>query len=86
MIQPITIVTAGIFFVVLLLRYRSQPRNGPRRPRQQKLKVAKVLLLALLAWMTVSYSLQHTLGKMDGTDHEPSLMERVVSFLSKQDH
>jgi len=83
MIQPITIVTAGLFFVVLFLRYRSRPENGSPRSRQQRLKTAKVLLAALLAWMTVSYSLQHTLGKMVGADPEPSLMERVVAFLSK---
>jgi hypothetical protein len=83
MIQPITLVTAGIFFVVLFLRYRSQPKDRPRRTGKQKLKTAKLLLAALLTWMTVSYSLQHTLGKMDGTDSEPSLMERVVSFFAK---
>jgi hypothetical protein len=83
MIQPITLVTAGIFFAVLYLRYRSQPKNGPRRSRQQKLKTAKVLLAAILAWMTINYSLRHTLGKMDGTDQDPSFIERVVAFLSK---
>jgi hypothetical protein len=83
MIQPITLVTSGIFFVVLFLRYRSQSKNGPRRPRQQKLKTAKFLLAALLAWMVIHYSLQHTIAKMDGADQEPSMMERLVSFLSK---
>lgn len=83
MIQPITLVTSGLFFVVLYLRYRSQPKDGPRRSRQQKLKTAKILFAALLAWMAIHYSLQHTLLKMDGTDQDPSLMERMVSFLSK---
>jgi hypothetical protein len=83
MIQPITLLTAGMFFVVLWLRFRSRPKNAPRRGKQQQLKTVKVLLAALLAWMAVSYSLRHTLGKMDGTDQEPSLMEHIVSFLSK---
>jgi len=80
--QPITLITAGIFFVVLYLRYQNRPKDGPPRTKQQKGKLAKVLLAAIVAWMAVSYSLQHTMGQIDGTDHEPSFMERVVSFLS----
>ena len=83
MIQPITLLCLGLCFLVLYLRYRSQPKNQPRRSVKQKLKTAKVLLVALLAWMTVSFALQHQLAQMDGADHEPSLMERVVHFLSK---
>ncbi len=79
--QPITLITAGIFFVVLYLRYQNRPKDGPRR-KQQMGKLVKVLLAAIVAWMAVSYSMQHTIGKMDGTDHEPSFMERAVSFLS----
>jgi uncharacterized membrane-anchored protein len=81
MIQPITLLTAGIFFLVLWLRYQSRPKNAPRRTKRQQLKTVKVLLAALVVWMAVNYSLRHTLGKMDGADQEPSLMERVVSFL-----
>lgn len=80
--QPITIITAGIFFVVLYLRYQSRSKDAPRRSKQQKGKMVKVLIAAIVAWMAVSYSMQHTIGKMDGADHEPSFMERVVSFLS----
>jgi len=83
MIQPITLLTAGIFFVVLFFRYKSRQKDAPRRTKQQKLKTAKVLFAALLAWMAIRYSLQHTMAKMDGADQQPSLMERVVSFLSK---
>jgi len=84
MIQPITLITAGIFFVVLYLRYQSRAKDAPRRTRQQKNKMVKVLLGALVAWMAVSYSMQHAMGKMDGNDHQPSFMERVVSFLSSR--
>ena len=83
MIQPVTLLGAGLCFAVLFLRYRSQPKDRPRRSPQQKVKTAKVLLAAFLAWMTLSYTLQHMIGKMDGTDREPSLIERVVRFLSK---
>jgi hypothetical protein len=83
MIQPITLVTAGIFFVVLYLRYRSRPKDGPRRTKQQTLKSAKVLIAAILAWLAIHYSLQHTIAKMDGADQEPSTMERIVSFFTK---
>jgi hypothetical protein len=83
MFQPITLITAGICFVVLFLRYRSRPKDAPRRSRQQKLKMAKVLVAALLAWITIRYSLQHTIAKIDGTDTEPTTVERIISFLSK---
>jgi heme/copper-type cytochrome/quinol oxidase subunit 2 len=83
MIQPITLITAGIFFVVLFLRYRARPKDGPQRTGKQKLKTAKVMLAALVAWMAIHYSLQHTIAKMDGADQDPSIMERVVSFLSR---
>jgi heme/copper-type cytochrome/quinol oxidase subunit 2 len=83
MIQPITIVTAGIFFLVLFFRYRGQPKNAPPRKRSQRLKLVKVLFAAILAWLAIHYSLQHTLARMDGADPEPSMMERLVSFLSK---
>jgi hypothetical protein len=81
--QPITIITSGICFVVLFLRMRSRPKDGPRSSRKQKLKLAKVLVAALLAWIAIRYSLQHTIAKIDGTDQEPTTMERVVSFFAK---
>jgi uncharacterized membrane-anchored protein len=84
MIQPITLLTAGIFFAVLYSRFRSRPQNAPARSRRQRLKMVKVLLAALLVWMAVTYSLRHTIDKMDGVDREPSLMERIVSFLSSK--
>jgi Na+/H+ antiporter NhaD/arsenite permease-like protein len=83
MMQPITLITVVIFFAVLYLRYRTRPKDAPRRSKRQQLKTVKLLLVALAVWMAVSYSLQHTIGKMDGTDQEPTLLERVVSFVSK---
>jgi fumarate reductase subunit D len=81
--QPITILMMGLFFAVLYLRYRSRQRKATRSPRQQQLRTVKFLLAALAMWMAVHYSLQHTLAKMDGTDQEPSFLERAVSFISK---
>jgi hypothetical protein len=83
MIQPITLITAGIFFVVLYLRYKSWPKNGPPRTRKQQLKTAKFLFAAILAWLAIHYSLQHTIAKMDGADQEPSFVERAVALFSK---
>jgi hypothetical protein len=83
MIQPITLLTAGIFFAVLYMRYKSRPKDAPRRTKKQQWKTAKILFAAILAWLTIHYSLQHTIAKMDGADQEPSFMERVVAFFSK---
>jgi len=79
--QPITILTAGLFFVVLALRFRSRPKDGPARTNRQRLRLAKFLIAAIVAWLAIHYSLQHTLAKMDGTDTEPSYLERAVSWL-----
>jgi hypothetical protein len=82
MIQPITLLGAGLCFAVLFLRYRSRPKDSPRRSSKQKLKFGKMLLAALVAWMGIFYTLQHMIGNLDNAPaQEPSLMERVVNFL-----
>lgn len=83
MIQPVTLLGAALCLAVLYFKYRSQPKDRPRRTPQQKIKTAKVLFAAFLAWMTLSFTLKHMIGKMDGADHEPSLIERIAFFLSK---
>jgi hypothetical protein len=82
MIQPITLLTAGLFFVVLYLRYRNRRKEGQPRKRRRPFMLAKVILVALLAWLIISYKLQSLLDKMGGADHQPSLVERVVSSIS----
>ena len=75
---------AGLCLGVLYLRYRSEPKDGPRSSPKQKLKFAKVLLAALVAWMGIYYTMQHMIGNIDGaSDQEPSMMERVVRYLGK---
>ena len=80
--QPITLLGAGLCLTVLFLRYRSRPKDSPRRSPKQRLKTAKILLAALVAWMGIYYTLQHMIGNLDQAPaQEPSLMERVVLFL-----
>jgi amino acid transporter len=80
--QPITLLGAGLCLIVLFLRYRSRPKDSPRRSPKQKLKTAKILLAAVVAWMGLYYTLQHMIGNLDqAAAQEPSLMERVVLFL-----
>jgi len=82
MIQPITLLGAGLCLGVLFLTYRSRPKDAPRRSAKQKLKTAKILLAALVAWMGLYYTLQHMIGNLDrAAPQEPSLMERIVSYL-----
>jgi hypothetical protein len=84
MIQPITLLGAGLCLSVLFLRYRSRPKDCPRRSTKQKIKTAKILLAALVAWMGIYYTLQHMIGNLDGAVvQESSLMERIVSYLLK---
>ena len=81
--QPITLLMMGICFALLYVRFRNRPKDAPRRTRKQHLKTAKILFGALIAWLAIHYSLQHTLAKMDGGDTEPSTMERLVGFFNK---
>jgi len=80
--QPITLLTATLVLAVLYVRYKSRPKV-PRSTHQRHLKIVKLLLAALAVWMAARYSLQHALAKMDGTDQEPSFIERAVTYLSK---
>ncbi len=82
MMQPITLVGAGLCFTALYLKYRSRPKDAPRRTAKQKVKTAKILLAALVAWMGLYYTLQHMIRNIDGAPaEEPSLMERIVNHL-----
>jgi hypothetical protein len=81
--QPITLLSAGLCLCVLFLRYRSRPKDSPRRSAKQKLKTARVLLAGLATLMALYFTLQHMVGNLDGAvPQEPSLMERIVSYLS----
>jgi heme/copper-type cytochrome/quinol oxidase subunit 2 len=81
--MPATLLLIGLFFAILYLRIRRRQRNATRTPRQQQLRTVTFLLAALAIWMIAHYSIQHTLAKMDGTQQEPSSIDRVISFWSK---
>lgn len=81
-IQPITILGAALCFGLLYFRYKNRPRNSPPRTSGQKLRTVRVLLVVFIAWMAVSFSLQHFIRNLDGApDQKPSLLERIVSSL-----
>lgn len=81
--QPITIVGVVLCFVVLYLRYKSQGARAGRSTGKQRLKTGKMLVSALLVLMAIGYALRRLDSNLDGENPEPSLMERVVAFLSK---
>jgi hypothetical protein len=83
MIQPIALAGAGLCLWVLYMRYRSTPKNRLKSTRAQKLKLAKVLIVALLALMAITYSMRRLGDNLDGKVHERTLVERMVTFLTK---
>jgi cell division protein FtsL len=83
MIHPITLLGLGLVLGMLYLKYKSQPKDQAKRKPKQIAKTAKVLFAALIAWLMVSFALQHQLAKMDGTDQEPGMFERVVKYFAK---
>jgi hypothetical protein len=80
-IQPITLITAGISLGVLYLRYKSQPANARRSTIRQKFKLGKLLISALVALMAIVFAMQRLGHNIDGDNPEPSMMERIVQFL-----
>ena len=83
MIQPITLAGTGLFFWILYARYRGTPKGQRKSTREEKVKLAKVLIAALLALMAIVYSMRGLGNRFEGKSHEPTLLERVVGFLTR---
>jgi hypothetical protein len=69
---------------VLFWRYRASANQPPQRTRKQKLKTAKLLFAALLAWLAISLELRrldHSLTH--STPYEMSMWDRFVEMLSR---
>ena len=83
MIQAIPLLTGGLALIMLFGRYRREARAGTRRSAGNWIMTAKVLLFALLTWLTVSSTLRHMAGASDEPNPAPSITDRIVSFLKK---
>jgi len=85
MIQPITLMGAGLCLGALALRYWIQPKDAPKKRSAERIRAnTKILLAAVLAWMTVGYALQHLNRSLDGQhEQEESTVERAVHFIAK---
>jgi hypothetical protein len=81
--QPITLLGAAICFWVLYSKYRNAPKGQTKSTRRQKIKLAKMLVGALLALMAITYSMRGLGDRLDGKPHEPTIAERVITFLMK---
>jgi hypothetical protein len=83
--QPITILGAALCFLVLFLRYKASAAQQPeRRTTKQKLKTAKLLFAALMAWLLISLELRKLDHSLDhSTPYEMSMWDRFVEAVSK---
>ena len=79
-----TAVTLVVCLALLTARYLISSRL-PRQPsKPQWLKMARLLISAALALAAIGYTLQRSARQLDGqTRSEPSLMERIVTALSR---
>ena len=82
-IQPITILGAVLCLWVLYAKYRSTPKDQRKSTIQQKIKLAKILIGALLALMAITYSMRGLGDSLDGKTHEPTLAERVITYFAR---
>lgn len=77
------LLSALMWFVLIGLRMHFIPPDKQKRTPQQRLKLVKVLLGALIALLAISYNLQRTSYSLDGKkDYHPSWVERVVMALA----
>lgn len=77
------LLSALLWFVLIAIRMRLMPPDKTKRTTQQRLKLIKVLLGALLALIAISYNLQRTNYSLEGKkDYQASWVERVVMALS----
>jgi hypothetical protein len=83
MINPITLLGAALCIGALVLKYRSQPAGAPKSSPKKIRATAKILLGAILAWMSVGFALRHLSASIDGQHEEESTVERVVHFVEK---
>ena len=73
---------------MLALRYQFEKDTAksvptPKAKVTDKLKLAKILVVALLGFAVIGYNLQKLGHDLDGTPrYEPSLVERVVRFVA----
>ena len=82
-IQPITLLGAVLCFWVLYVKYRSTPKDQQKSSLRQKIKLAKMLIGALLALMAITYSMRGLGDSLDGKQHEPTLAERVITYFAR---
>ncbi len=80
------LVTSLLFFAALawrILHRVPKAAVGPVPVRARHLRLAKILIGALLAMLIVTYNLQHSLLQMDARDPAPSLWESFVRSLAR---
>lgn len=77
------LLSALLWFVLIAIRMRFMPPDKLKRTPQQRLKLVKMLLGALLALLAIGYNLQRTSYSLEGKkDYQASWVERVVMALS----
>ena len=83
--QFITLIGLAVCLGVIFLRAKAAKGRATADTRT-RLKTAKILLVALLAWLVISFKLQHLNHALSGEPVEPpTTWERVVTFLAGKD-
>jgi hypothetical protein len=73
----------AFFLAVMAMRIRILPKDTRRRTLNERLKFARVLVLALAGLLVVFYNLQKTNHSLDGKgEYEPGLLERIVRSIA----
>jgi len=81
-VQFITILGLALCLGMLYLRVKGAKTRAASSTKQ-RLKTARVLLVALLVWLVINFNLQHMNRALSGEPvGEPSAWEKVARFLA----
>lgn len=69
--NPVLILGVCLFAIVLTLRVQAWRARPTWSPVQQRMKLAKVVVAALLAFMAIAMRLRWTVDDLDGKPRQP---------------
>jgi hypothetical protein len=78
-VSPITILGVCIFAIVLILRVQAWKARPTWSPLQQRMKLARVVAVALLAFLAIAMRLRWTVDDLNGKPRQPlSWWEQIL--------
>jgi len=77
------ILTAGFALLAIAVAALLKSKDPQRRRSSvgAKIRLAKILAMALVGWLYVMFNLKRNIAQIDGTETAPGFWERSVRYL-----